>query len=112
MLFRSKQILDIRNRLKGAHEERELAGYNAHFTPFSKYKEIKFKHEYGGYEESDQYTIEVFRDETDEEYNVRIETQKKQSIAAKKAAITRKESAEKRQRTLFENLKKKYETNI
>ena len=61
--------------------------------------------------EETNLTIDTFRDETDEEEKRRLEMNKKRSEAAKKAAITKKESQLKREKTLYENLKKKFDEN-
>lgn len=47
--------------------------------------------------------------ETDEEFEKRIEDSRKRAEFAKKAAKTKKEAQEKREKTLYENLKVKYE---
>jgi ABC-type uncharacterized transport system involved in gliding motility auxiliary subunit len=114
----AKNILDLKNKLKEAYLKREKDKITTFrkdmiptFTPFEDYKYIHFdvEKDYDGYIE---YKLKVFRDETDEELNKRIEANKNKSIAAKKAAKSKKLAQEKRERTLFESLKKKYEKNI
>ncbi len=107
----ASKILGIKDKLKKACEERDkqfLKTKNGHFVPFNQYKEIKIELEIDYHNEESDVKIRVYRDETDEELKNRIEANKNKSIAAKKAAETRKLAQEKREKTLFENLKKKY----
>lgn len=67
-------------------------------------------YDYGSDDATHEFKVSGFRWETDEKFNKRIETNKKKSIAAKKAAITKEEAKKKRELTLYENLKKKYGT--
>jgi hypothetical protein len=69
--------------------------------------EYKFNVNYShdGYE----IDLEFWRWETDEEFNNRIEANKKRSESAKKAAVARKKSEEEKERKLLLELKKKYE---
>lgn len=66
----------------------------------------------GSYGDSDYLEVAYIgkRMETDEEYNKRLNDAIIRSDAAKKAAITRHITKVKREKTLLENLKKKYET--
>lgn len=97
----SKNILNLRNILKEAYESRKKDLPFSH-TPFEDYKYI---HLY--YDEFD-ISLKVFRDESDEEFEKRLDANNKRSESAKLAAKNRKNAQEKRERTLFENLKKKY----
>jgi hypothetical protein len=54
-------------------------------------------------------TITGLRMETDEEYNIRLEADKKRSVW--QAARTRKANEEKMERELYERLRLKYESN-
>lgn len=75
--------------------------------------EIEVESESGWYDScSTKITIEAFRWETDEEAEKRIAASKKASEAAKLAARTRAEQNEKRERTLYESLKRKFEKEI
>lgn len=100
----SKNILGIKNKLKEAYDKREEEGYISNFTPFEDYTKIELYIDYG-YGGDKDLTICVYRWETDIEYEIRLALDKKRSEAAK----TKKEGQEKRERTLLENLKKKYE---
>lgn len=61
------------------------------------------------YEGSIDIEIYGYRKETIEEANKRLLDIKKRSEASKKAVITKKEAQIKREKTLLETLKKKYE---
>lgn len=65
----------------------------------------------GGYYGDHSVVIKIYayRLETDDEYNQRMETNKKKSVAAKVAAERQRLANEQREKTLYENLKKKYE---
>ncbi len=107
----SKNILAIKKKLKEAYDLREKSLGKDRlvdiFTPFKDYKYINLNvNNYDGYSE---VNIEVWRDETDEEYNKRLADIKRRSASAKKSAKNRKESQVKREKTLLETLKKKYE---
>jgi hypothetical protein len=111
----AKNILNLRKKLKEAYDIREkdiLTSYRKDmipvFTPFKDYKYINLSFEFG-YDGDRDIIIEAFRDETNEELNKRIEINKNRILAAKKATITKKLAQEKREKTLFENLKKKYD---
>lgn len=67
------------------------------------------EYEYGDNGSHDVYHLQCWRWETDEEVTKRIEKSKKASDSAKKAAITKQLAKEKREKTLYENLKKKFE---
>lgn len=75
--------------------------------------EVSFgvEYDYGG-GSSLEIKVTGIRMETDEEYENRrkkeADDKRKRSAAAKKAAKTKAEAAEKREKTLYENLKKKY----
>ncbi len=106
----SKNILNIKDKLKEAFLQREInvADYKIPpvFTPFEDYKYIHINIvDYDGLD----IEIEVFRDETEEEFKKREELQKLRSIVAKKGAESKKLAQEKREKTLLATLKKKYE---
>ncbi len=61
----------------------------------------------GGY--SDVFHLHCYRWETDIELAARIELNKKLSVAAKEREKNKKEGKLKREKTLYENLKKKFE---
>jgi len=63
----------------------------------------------GGY--NDVFHLQCYRWETDDELAKRIELSKKQSAAAKEREKNKKEGKLKREKTLYENLKKKFEGN-
>lgn len=67
------------------------------------------EYEYYSSDSHDVYHLQCWRWETDEEVRIRLEKSKKQSEASKKAAITKKLAQEKREKTLLQTLKKKYE---
>lgn len=108
----SNAILNIRNRLKEAYDNRSK-DVKEMFTPFESYDIIKIDIDYGP--DSDIY-INAFRLETDEEYEIRMkkerEYKKKVAIANKKRQETlekRKKEAEKKEFELYQKLKEKYE---
>lgn len=55
-------------------------------------------------------SIYAYRWETDTEYNNRVEAEKNMKKAQKQKAIKDAEAQEKRERSLYETLKKKFET--
>jgi hypothetical protein len=57
----------------------------------------------------DIYILQIYRWETDEELKNRLELNKKQSAAAKEREFKKKEAAAKREKTIYESLKKKFE---
>jgi hypothetical protein len=70
---------------------------------------IRIGKEYNYGDSYNVYHLQCWRWETDEDLELRLEQTKKEREAAKKAAITRKTAQEKRERSLLETLKKKYE---
>lgn len=75
--------------------------------------EMEVESENGFYSScSTNITVGAFRWETDDEEINRIALSKKKSGAAKLAAIRQAEANEKRERTLYESLKKKFENEI
>jgi len=88
----SKKVLSLKDKLKES------------------YKEIRIASTFD-YDGNREYYLEVYRDETDEEYNKRIELAKKKSESAKLAAKNRKEAQKKRELSLLKTLKEKYERN-
>jgi len=109
----SKNIFNLKNKLKEAYNTREKSSKEnfkkdktPYFTPFNEYKYINLDIDTSF--STIDFEIVVYRDETDEELSNRIEANKNRSIAAKKTAETRKLAQDKREKTLLENLKKKY----
>lgn len=78
----------------------------------SKYHKFIMSHEKEyDYDYDNSYSIFVvygIRYESDDEFNKRIETNKKKSISAERAAKVREEAKKKRELTLYNNLKAKY----
>ncbi len=75
--------------------------------------EIEVESESGYYGScSTNIIIDAYRWETDEECEQRIVASKKASERAKLAAIAKAEANEKRERTLYESLKRKFEKEI
>ena len=70
--------------------------------------ELDTENDYDGSLEFKFYAIRL---ETDEEFNKRLESNKKAQIAAKKAATTRAKNKETEEKILYERLKKKFENN-
>ncbi len=62
------------------------------------------------YDSSDDYNLIGYRWETEEEYNKRVERNKKDSESAKKREKEKKQELVKKEKELYEQLKKKYET--
>lgn len=108
----AKNILNLKNKLKEAYDYRaskkEYA--NSILTPFKDYKYIELDYKYN-WDDNFELKLRCYRDETDEEYNKRIELAKKRSEAAKLAAKTKKEAQKKRELSLLKTLKEKYEKN-
>lgn len=102
----SNTVLNIKNMLREAYKLRKKYDEVSVFTPFEDYKYIHLKLEWD--EGGKYFEVQVFRDETDEEFKKRLDANNKRSESAKIAAENRKKAQEKRERTLFENLKKKY----
>jgi hypothetical protein len=97
----SKRILSIKNDLKKACDLREKdiikfyeKGLIPNFTPFKNYQYIYLKTEFG-YDLENSLYIEVWRDETDEEYNKRLQTYKKIKESAKTSTAKKKITNEK-----------------
>lgn len=112
----SKNILNISKKLKEAYlnREKEKNTYGKlipEFTPFNKYENIKIHTEwdYDGYGE---IIVKAYRKESDDELKARLEKSKILSMKAKESARKRKLSQEKREKSLLETLKKKYENRI
>lgn len=61
-------------------------------------------------EESDSYRLIYHRLETDEEFNDRLKDEENRKEKQKLIAQKRKETKEKRERTIYENLKSKFES--
>lgn len=72
-----------------------------------KFHRFALSHNYMS-DESDQFVIEGYRWETDEECNKRIEKANKAKENAKKAAITAKKNKEANEKAEYERLKNKY----
>lgn len=111
----TKNILNIKQSLITSWKNREINVLKEFrpnkipvFTHYKDYEEIKIKLELN-WEGERNIIIEVFRKETDEEFKIRLEQNKKRSESAKKAAINRKLSQEKREKSLLKTLKEKYE---
>lgn len=66
--------------------------------------------EYYSSDSHDVYDLLCYRWETDEELAKRLSVNLIKSEAAKRAAITKSEAKIKREKTLYENLKKKFES--
>lgn len=98
----SKKIIDIPKRLQDNYPT------NSDIPKYHRYS-IRHDHDYDYGESSDVYILQTYRWETDEEFNDRLKKDSKRNESAKKAAITKKETKEKREKTLYENLKKKFE---
>jgi hypothetical protein len=104
----ANNILGIRKRLEDAHAIREKAVPNGNFTPLEQYEKISIQ-TYGDSDDGLEIDIVVEREETDEEYQKRLDTEKKRAEAIKKAKADKAKITEKRERALLETLKKKYE---
>lgn len=111
----SQKILNIKTDLEKAYIKRkeDIEKSNKKdkipaFTPFKDYQYINLKLE-KDWDGGIDINIEVFRDETDEEYAQRLEAEEKRKQSIKSANQKRKETIEKRERELYESLKKKYE---
>jgi len=108
----SKNILGLKDKLKEAYyyvtSKKDII--YANLTPFENYKYIELDYRYN-YNDDLELILKCYRDETDEEYNKRIELSKKKSEAAKLAAKNRKEAQKKRELSLLKTLKEKYENN-
>lgn len=97
----AKNILDIENRLK---KECSLIIKNPEL-----YKRFELSYQYGyGQDESDSVLIYGVRDETEEEYNIRIEKNKKAQEAQKKAKQNRTANTIKNELKILAHLQKKY----
>ena len=113
----SNKILNIRKLLIDAWKNRELTIKDSFrkdmipiFTHYKDYEKIEIVIEFG-YDSEGDIGLKIWRKETDEEFNKRIELSKIISENAKKSVITKKLAQEKREKTLLENLKKKYENS-
>jgi hypothetical protein len=94
------RIKDLKRQLKEAHEMREAARSDENFTPFSLYEKIRLERDY--FADTFELQIRVFREETEDEEKERIKKEKDRD-----ALIKSRE--EKKERALYEKLKKKFE---
>jgi hypothetical protein len=106
----ANRILAIRENMKASYDERSRM-YTGEYTPFEQYEDIVIQREFGY--DYDSYRIAVYRNETDEEYQVRIDREERykklKKLTAQKGAETRRKKKEEEERKLYETLKKKYE---
>lgn len=99
----SKKVLGIRQQL--ADKITEHKKLNPLITPIEQYKSIKLD---VSYYDGIEITLACYREKTAEEIKKAKEETKLRKAAAIKSAKTRKLAQEKREKTLYENLKKKY----
>lgn len=67
------------------------------------------EYDYGDSDYHDVYILQAYRWETDQELEIRLQTNEKKSQAAKQRELTKQEAKIKREKTIYENLKKKFE---
>ena len=108
----SAKILGIKRELADAIEKvnkqsEGMKGY-APLLPITSYKEIRISLE-SDYDNGFDIRITCFREQTEEERKLEELRNKMRVKSAKKAAITKAEAKAKREKTLYENLKKKFE---
>lgn len=70
---------------------------------------IRHDTDYDGYESHDVFHLQYFRWETETELKARLSQSKKMSVAAKNREKNKKLAKEKRELTLYKNLKNKFE---
>jgi hypothetical protein len=108
----SAKILDIKNELADAIEKvnKQYEGMKGRtpLLPITSYKEIRISLE-SDYDNGFDIRINCFREQTETERKLEELKHKMRVESAKKAAITRAQAKEKREKTLYENLKKKFE---
>lgn len=104
----SSQVLNVKNMIAETIERARKDGHLS-LTPIEDYKEIRLhlKRDFDG---DVELGLECFREKTPVEIEREREQRKARAAAAAKAAETRKLAKEKREKTLYENLKKKFES--
>lgn len=104
----SKKVLEIREQIVSAYEAREKIYPYAKYTPIEQYEDIRINCIYSdGYE----FKVCVFRKETDEEFKLRLDNERRLKNARKKLETELKRKKEEEERALYEELKKKFEPN-
>jgi len=108
----SDKILGIKNMLADAIEkidkQYESTKGRTPLLPITSYKEIRISLE-SDYDNGFDIRITCFREQTETERKLEEIRAKMRVESAKKAAITKAEAKAKREKTLYENLKKKFE---
>jgi len=108
----SAKILGIKEELANAIEKvnkqyEGMKGFDP-LLPITSYKEIRINLE-SNYDNGFDIRITCFREQTETERKLEEIKAKMRVKSAKKAAIPRAELQAKREKTLYENLKKKFE---
>jgi hypothetical protein len=108
----SSKVLGIKNMLADAIEkidkQYESTKGRTPLLPITSYKEIRIRLA-NDYDTNYIVYIDCFREQTKEEHKLEELRNKMRVESAKKAAITRAKAKAKREKTLYENLKKKFE---
>lgn len=105
----SKKVLDIREQIVSAYEERKKNNPKIKYTPLEQYEDIRIHciSHYDDYE----FNVYVFRKETDEEFKLRLDKEEVRKKARKIREVEQKRKKEEKERTQYEELKKKFESN-
>jgi hypothetical protein len=104
----SKKVLAIREQIVSAYEAREkMIPYK--YTPLEQYEDIRIR--CINYNDRCEFGVYVFRKETDEELKLRLDKERQLKNARKKRETELKRKKEEEERALYEELKKKFETN-
>jgi hypothetical protein len=104
----SRKILGIREEIEKLYIQRQQNYPNFSVTPFSDYKEIRIVSSYD-FDASQYFSIECYREKTDEEIQIEAERLARATARRKEAAEKRKKTMLEKEKALFEKLKIKYE---
>lgn len=101
----AEKVLAIRERLVERWEQ--LGGYDVSNENPNNWKYINIVRDY--WEEGFQYRIEVYRDETDDEYKKRLSDEKLLAAILEEKKLKQKNSQQKREIAILKRLAKKYD---
>jgi hypothetical protein len=102
-----EKIKELKVKLKEAFILREKNIPNEKFTPFDDYKIIRLRTD--SYHDSLEMKIDVFREESDDEFNKRIERNNNIKKSLKDSAQRRNIKKDEEEFKLYQKLKEKYE---
>lgn len=99
----AEKIKAIPEKLKEAYPLNDFLNHAHRFSI-----DADSEYEYGSNDSHDVYHIQAYRWETDDEMKARLAKNRKERAAAKVRADNKEKAKVQRQKTLYENLKKKF----